>query len=168
MQLLTPTGAVITLQSNTKGSYFGLVPASAFSSNGGTYKFTIAGGADGGNGSGSVVLPNPFLTPANVPASIDRSQGFQAAWNGGAQGSYVVISGSVTDSATGANGNFLCYAPQGPGTFFVPPYVTSVLPAASGSLSFQNATLPQKFSLQGFDAAFGFGFNSVGVNVTYK
>jgi uncharacterized protein (TIGR03437 family) len=167
VQLLDANNNAVTLQSLTKGSYFAQLGAAAIVA-GGTYKFTVAGGADGGAGSISFPLPNPLLTPTNVPTTIDHTQSLSTSWTGGAAGSYVLITGSSTNTSTGVTGSFTCWAPQSALGFVVPQPVVSILPAGSGTLSFENATLPVRGNLASFDQVFGFGVTLNSSNVTVK
>jgi uncharacterized protein (TIGR03437 family) len=167
VQLLDANGNTSTLQALIKGTYLGQLAANAIVP-GGTYKFTVSGGADGGTGTVSLSLPSPLLTPTNVPTSIDHTQALATTWSGGAAGSYVLISGSSTNTNTGVSGSFTCWAPQSALGFVVPQPVVDVLPAGSGTLTFENATLPVKGNLQAIDQVFAFGVTLNGFNVTYK
>jgi uncharacterized protein (TIGR03437 family) len=155
-----------TLQSITKGTY--IAQLSSITA-GGTYTFTGGGGVDVGSFTGSLTMPNPLLTLTNQTAlaTVTRSSGIQVNWNGGAAGTYVIITGSSSNSA-GASGSFTCFAPQSAGGFLVPAFVASVLPAGSGTLLIENSTLPAKFTAPKLDQGFAFGFTGTQINAIYQ
>jgi hypothetical protein len=152
------------------GSYLAQLPSGAIPGTGGAFTFKGPGGKDVGAFTTTVNLPNPLLSWTNqaADATVSRSQGVQINWSGGAPGSFVVITGSSSSSSAGTFGSFLCYAPQSALTFTVPPYVTSTLPAGTGSLSVENGTSFVSFSASGIDNGLGFGFTSIGINATYQ
>jgi uncharacterized protein (TIGR03437 family) len=151
------------------GVYEAQLPAGAIPSTGGAFTFKGPGGKDVGAFTTTVNLPNPLLSWTNqsADATVNRSQGVQVNWSGGAPGSFVVITGSSQGSG-GTFGSFLCYAPQSALTFTVPAYVTGTLPAGSGTLSVENGTSFTSFSATGIDSGFGFGFTTIGINATYQ
>ena len=151
------------------GIYTANLPAGAIPGTGGAFTFTGPGGKDVGAFTTTVNLPNPLLSWTNqaADATVNRSQGVQINWSGGAPGSFVVITGSSQGSG-GTFGSFLCYAPQSALTFTVPAYVTGTLPAGSGSLSVENGTSFTSFSAKGIDNGLGFGFTTIGINSTYQ
>jgi hypothetical protein len=152
------------------GTYEAQLPAGAIPGTGGAFTFKGTGGKDVGAFTTTVNLPNPLLSWTNqaADATVNRSQGVQINWSGGAPGSFVVITGSSSSSSAGTFGSFLCYAPQSALTFTVPAYVTGTLPAGSGSLSVENGTSFTSFSATGIDSGFGFGFTTVGINAIYQ
>ncbi|HLW75754.1 MAG TPA: hypothetical protein VKS01_02195 [Bryobacteraceae bacterium] len=153
-----------TLNELSKGSYNALLPPGAITQAGGSYVFSNgSGGPDIGPFSVTVTLPNPLLTWTNqaADATITRSQGVLIQWTGGASGTYVFIFGS--SSANGVSGSFFCFAPQSALQFQVPAYITSGLPAGSGSLTVDNITGYSTFTATGLNngVAFGFGFSQI-------
>lgn len=153
-----------------KGDYIGQLPSNAITSSGGAFTFNGSGGADVGSFNTTVNLPNPILTWTNQSsdATVNRGQGVTVDWTGGGSGTYVIISGYSSDQNSGAYGSFTCIAPQSALTFAVPGYVTSTLPAGSGSLSVENATSFGTFSASGLDYGFKFGFTGDSINATYQ
>lgn len=138
---------------------------------GGTYTFSNGGGGpDVGAFNASLTMPNPLLTWTNSAslATVTRSAGIQVNWTGGAAGSYVQIMGTSTAADGSTTGSFTCYAPQSAGTFQVPSFVASLLPAGKGSLTLENSTLPQRFTAPKIDQAFAFGFTGTQINTTFN
>ena len=171
ISLTGPAGTYqLTTIASIKGSYIGELPSNAITSSGGAFKFNGSGGADVGSFSTTVNLPNPILTWTNqsAGATVNRAQGVDVTWTGGGAGTYVIISGSSSDSNTGASGSFTCITNQSAGSFQVPGYVTSTLPAGSGSLDVENATSFGIFKATGIDFGFQFGFTGVSINSTYQ
>jgi len=162
-------GGSYNLSSLTKGSYLAQLPAGAIPSTGGSFVFTGTGGADVGAFNGTVTLPNPLLSWTNQPAAatINRGQGLAVTWTGGAPNSYVLIIGG-SSGAGGANGSFICYVPQSLGSFNVPAYITSALPAGNGQVTVENATSFSTFTAPGLDFGYGFGYVSAAVQSTFQ
>ncbi len=119
----------------------GLISASFEHYGGCSLHFTGGGGADVGAFTVSLTMPNPMLNLTNQTslATVTRSSGIQVNWSGGAAGTYVMITGSSSNTA-GASGSFTCFAPQSAGGFLVPAFVASVLPAGTGTLLIENST----------------------------
>ena len=153
-----------------KGTYEAKLPTNAITSSGGAFTFNGSGGADVGSFKTTVNLPNPLLnwTNQSADATINRSQGVQVNWTGGGPGTYVIIAGGSSDDTTGANGNFTCIANQSALSFTVPAYVTSTLPAGSGSLTVENVASYSTFTATGLDFGIGFGFTGAQINSTYQ
>jgi len=164
------TNYPLTSISAVPGFYEASLPAAAITSSGGTFTFSWTGGANVGASTATVTLPNPLLnwTNESVGATVTRSQGVQVTWTGGDPGSFVFISGSSSNSTTGANGNFVCYAPQSALQFTVPSYVTDTLPAGTGTLGLENLTSYTRFTATGIDSGVAFGFTGISINSTYQ
>ena len=158
-----------TLTSFTKGSYGAMLPADAITSSGGAFTVTGSGGADVGSFKTTINLPNPLLewTNQSAGATINRGQGVQVSWTGGTPGSWVIIEGHSSNDEIGANGNFTCIVDQSAKAFMVPGYVTSTLPAGSGTLAVENASFAP-FSATGLDFGISFGISGASVNRTYE
>lgn len=152
----------------SKGTYDSQLPATAIPATGGAFLFSGSGGADVGAFTATVNLPNPILTWTNqsAAATVNRAQGLQVTWTGGAPGTYVFISGS--SSGNGVAGGFSCYAPQSALQFTVPAYVLSVLPAGQGSVLLENLTSYSTFSAPNLNYGFGIGFTGISVASTYQ
>jgi hypothetical protein len=150
------------------GFFTALLPAGAITSSGGTYVFSWTGGKDVAASTATVTLPNPLLnwTNESTASPVNRSQGAQVTWTGGAPGTFVFISGS--SSSGGVSGSFTCYAPQSALQFTVPSYVLDTLPAGTGSLSVENITQYTRFTATGLDYGTAFGFTGFSTNATYQ
>ncbi len=158
-----------TFTSFTKGSYGAMLPADAITSSGGAFTVTGSGGADVGSFKTTINLPNPLLdwTNQSAGATINRGQGVQVSWSGGTPGSWVIVEGHSSNDETGANGNFTCIVDQSAKGFMVPGYVTSTLPAGSGTLAVENASFAP-FLATGLDFGISFGISGASVNSTYQ
>ncbi len=169
ISLTGPAGSY-TLSSFSKGEYVAELPAGAITSSGGAFTYNGSGGADVGSFKATINLPNPLLnwTNQSAAATINRASGVTVNWTGGGPGTYVIISGSSSDSTTGANGSFTCLANQSAGSFAVPGYVTSTLPAGTGGLTVENAASYSTFTASGLDFGITFGFTGTEVNSTYQ
>lgn len=149
---------------------------------GGTFTFNNAsGGADVGgfNVPVDVGVPLVWTNMDQIPTNIPRSQGLTVNWSGGAQNSYVVISGSSVVTNPTLVGIFTCTERVGAGTFTVPSYVLSQLPSSSGtsvggvtipngSLSVGNSSNPVKFTAPGLDQAYASWSTTSGKSVNYQ
>ncbi len=149
-----------------------LVPGSYTLDNG-------SGGAEVGAFRATLTIPGdpPVWTNQDAISNISRSQDLTVTWSRGAAGGFVGIIGSAADPRTGAGAAFTCTARADAGSFTVPAWVLSALPASGpsqegvpvGFLSLA-ATLPQpsRFQATGIDVGF---FNWVALqikNVTFQ
>lgn len=127
-----------------------------------------------GSGGAAVGAFTASLTiPANPPAwtnqdalnNIPRSQDVTVSWSGGAAGGYVGIFGSSADPVSRAGAKFACVAPASAGSFTVPSWVLSALPASGadpatggtpvGFLTLANTLAqPVRFLPTGIDVGF--------------
>ncbi len=167
---LTGPAGTYTLMSLEKGDYSDSLPSNAITSSGGAFTYNGGGGADVGSFKTTINLPNPLLTWTNqsAGATINRAQGVTVDWTGGGSGSYVIIEGYSSDQNSGAYGSFTCIAEQSARTFAVPSYVTSTLPAGSGSLTVENVASYGTFSAHGLNFGINFGFTGDQINSTYQ
>ena len=141
-----------------------LVPSTFLPSSGGTFTF------DNGSGGKDVQHFNAVLTlPAGLSwsnasqiASINRSQGVNVTWTGGAAGSYVEITGGSTATIGGQSTTvaFICLAPVAAGQFTVPAPVLLSLPAGSGILSLGDYSNIKLFTAPGIDLGMLSGYNT--------
>jgi len=176
ISLTGPTGTTYPLMTLAllKGFYTALLPSNAITSSGGAFTFNGSGGADVGSFNTTVNLPNPILTwtasNQTADATVNRGQGVTVNWTGGGPGTYVIISGDSSDLNSGVFGSFTCITNQSALTFAVPGYVTSTLPAGTGSLSVENATSFGTFTTAApsLNYGFKFGFTGVSINATYQ
>jgi uncharacterized protein (TIGR03437 family) len=146
---------------------------SGFISPGGTFTFKGTGGTTSpavGPFTVSVTFPNPPLVWANTAAfaTVNRGSGATFSWTGGTAGSYVILAGSSSNTATGAFASYACIAPVAAGSFNVPSYVLSALPAGTGSSTLENTSTYQTFTATGLDSGFAFGGVVFSVNSTYN
>jgi uncharacterized protein (TIGR03437 family) len=167
---LTGPAGTYGLSKFVTGSYEASLPAGAITSSGGAFTFNGAGGVDVGSFNTTINLPNPLLnwTNQSTDATVNRAQGIPISWTGGASNSYVVITGSSSNTTTGASGSFTCITTQTALSFTVPSYVTSTLPAGSGSLDVENIANYGTFTATGLDIGIAFGFTGASINSTYQ
>ncbi len=138
-----------------------LVPGDYTVDNGG-------GGADVGAFRATLTIPASPLNWTNQDAlnNISRTQDLTITWSGGAPGGTVAIFGAAADPTQAIGAEFICAAPTEAGSFTVPAYVVSELPASGlaaglpvkvpvGFLSIAT-TLPQptRFQPTGIDVGF--------------
>lgn len=121
----------------------------------GTLTISGPGGRDVGAFTANIAVPAlPTLTsPANTPnLVVNRSDGLTVTWQGGDPGLRVRITlFNSTDSSGSLNAAAECRASARAGTFTIPPYVLSGLPATGfGSLGF-GVEIPGAFSAPGLD-----------------
>jgi len=115
----------------TNSLLFGPAPAGLYLTPG-DYTLTATGGADVGQFTATLTLPEPFAwTNRDAIASVSRANGVTVNWTGGS--GYVTIIGiSATAQSVGAS--FSCLAPASAGTFTVPPVVLLALPASATAI----------------------------------
>jgi hypothetical protein len=143
-------------------------------------RLTIDNGAGGAIGSfdASITIPSTQATWANQSAlSVAfRSQAFDVRWTGGAANELVIIVGSSADPAVNAGSAFVCVERASVGSFTVPAYVMSAMPASGNSngmpvgwLSFSTTlATPTRFSTTNLDAGFLNYWNARIQNVTFR
>ena len=98
---------------------------------GGTYTFTVAGGADVRGFTESIEFPRTFEWDHDAITAVNRSQPLTITWTGGTAGALVTIQGTSTAALTakGAIGaSFFCWADATQGSFTVPVSILSALP----------------------------------------
>ena len=103
-------------------------------------------------------------------ATVTRSSGLPITWSGGAPNTIVYIGGSSSATVAGqsVSGSFTCFSPVAPGQFTVPSYVTSALPAGTGSVIVGNYTNYQSFTATGLDVGAALGFVAYDINAAYN
>jgi uncharacterized protein (TIGR03437 family) len=129
----------------------------------GQYTFTGPGGADVGQFTATLNLPQP-LTWTNQAAitAVDRASGVTVTWTGGDPAGYVQITGSSFVSGSGrtaAVASFTCTARASDGTFTVPPIVLLSLPPSTtvagfsipGTLAVTSTAVGTTFQASGLD-----------------
>jgi hypothetical protein len=133
----------------------------------GNYTVNGSGGAVVGGFSTSLTIPStpPVWTNQDALTNIPRSQDLTITWSGGVAGSYVSIIGSSADPSTRAGAEFICTERADAGTFTVPAWILSALPAsgadpgaggtADGFLTLQSTVAqPARFQAPGIDVGF--------------
>jgi uncharacterized protein (TIGR03437 family) len=98
--------------------------------------FTINDGSGGpqvGPFSAMLTIPSSTVTWTNESAfsNISRSSDLTVTWSGGATGGIVGVLGSSADPSTAAEAQFACVTQADAGTFTVPAWVLSALPASA-------------------------------------
>jgi uncharacterized protein (TIGR03437 family) len=167
LNLNGPAGAQQLLLSSDGTSYSGQF-GSAFLEPG---AFTL----DDGNGGSSDTAVGPFQATLNTPApfrwvdesttsTIARTVPPRVTWSGGDPNSLVVILGLSLDPTIGFASIFTCAERISAGSFSIPTYVLSWMPANSSptSLLAVSDLVQSKFSAPGLDAGYfnyqvGFG-----------
>ncbi len=170
VNLMGPAGNY-QLTSSEKGFNQATLPSSAITSSGGAFVFSNgSGGADVGGFTLTVNFPNPLLdwTNQSAAATVNRAEGLQVNWSGGAPGSIVSISGASLNLITGVQGIFTCLANQSSFGFLVPAYVTSILPAGRGDLTIENITDYVNFTAAGIDYGTASGVTLTSITSTYQ
>jgi len=162
-------GSGATAQLKNLGSQVGFYDAQLadnfITTAGGTFTFTGTGGTTSistgnvtiGPFSTSVSIGTPLFSSPNLftATTVNRSQGYNATWSGGAHGTYVEIEGdSVGD---GIIAGFLCLAHDEDLAFQVPGAVTSTLPNGIGSITLNNIGNPAALNASGLDFGYAVG-----------
>ncbi len=150
----------------------GTTPATFIPATGGNFTFDNAsGGKDVGHFNATLNLP-PTFTWSNAASvtAVSRSQGVNVTWTGGANGSYVNITGGSSATVNGktVSFGFTCLAPVSAGQFTVPPAVLLALPAGNGSLSVGDYTNVQLFNASGLDLGLLVGGNTTSKTLAYN
>jgi hypothetical protein len=159
----------------------GLPPATPDYLAPGNYTVTGTGGPAVGGFSTSLTIPgnSPVWTNQDALTNIPRSQDMTVTWSGGVAGGYVWILGSSADPATKAGAEFICTERAEAGTFTVPAWVLSGMPAsgpdpsvggtADGFLTLQSTLAqPVRFQATGIDVGFFNWSLWQGKNVKYQ
>jgi uncharacterized protein (TIGR03437 family) len=119
----------------------------------GLYTVSGNGGADVGPFTASLNVGGLIWTNMSAIASIDRTRPLTVTWAGGS--GYVLIGASV--HTTGTNKAFLCVQDATKGSFTVPSFVLSALPAAEAGAAYLFVA-PHPFSnpvsIPGIDLAY--------------
>ncbi len=146
--------------------------------------YTVANGSGSSQGVGIGPFTASLTIPATIPtwtnqasiAEVQRSQNLQITWTPGASNAVVGIVGSSVDTFTNAGMQFLCAARADVGTFTVPSWVLSAMPASGqsgvipvGFLQFVVAQpQPARFTATGLDVGFYQWFSTTIKGLSYK
>ena len=179
----SPAGGTQTITRNSDGTYktANLGTGSYFPANGGTVTVSGAGGADIGSFTASINVPSGFTwTNRAAAATVNRANGQEIDWTGGAAGTFVTMTGTSiaatqTGQFTGIAG-FTCIAPAEANKFTIPSWVLLSLPPSPslagfslpGSLSVADYGAPVSFTATGLDLGFVDFFASSSRTVTYQ
>ncbi|MGA2274607.1 MAG: hypothetical protein ABSH00_13715 [Bryobacteraceae bacterium] len=147
-----------------------VLPTGAIPASGGTFVFTATGSAQVGPFTVTINM-SPLMTWTNSSdaKTVSRAQGLQINWSGGQPSSYIQIIGqSVVTGPPIISAQFQCFVPQSAGTFTVPPYVLSALPAGSGNVDVENFTGNVPFMVTGVDEPYFQAGNSISVTSKYQ
>jgi hypothetical protein len=150
-----------------KGIYSATIPA--IPATGQSYTFTGTGGADVGAFSTSINFPPPLVwTNQSSITTLNRAQGQQVTWSGGAPGTYVQIGGQSA-VAVGVGATFVCLAPVNDGQFTIPAWILLALPPNNnGALHLSNVVYGQIYSVPNLDYAYSFTESLTDKVVTYQ
>lgn len=117
----------------------------------GVYTVTGNGGLDVSAFSASLnVGGNVLWTNKAAISTIDRSQPLTVTWTGGTSPGYVLIGGYVNGGQMG----FVCSEDVNKGSFTIPAFVLSSIPAGSGGMFVTPNPLSQQISIPGVDLAY--------------
>ena len=168
---ITVTGSAgtqtLTTVPSLAGFYAAQLPNGFIPSTGGSYTFNGTGGKDVGSIATSVSYTNPLVwTNSSSITAVNRANGQNITWSGGAPGSFVYMGGSSSSST--ATASFTCYAPVSAGSFTVPSYILLALPAGNGTLGITNETTPVSFTASGLDYGYVFAGVTFSISPTYN
>jgi uncharacterized protein (TIGR03437 family) len=184
-----PAGnAVLPLSSGKLGEYHGplgsstvvggadfLQPGAYTASNG-------SGGASVGGFTADLTIGSPLTwtnqNTISALSSVDRTKDLTITFSGGATGDYVAILGSSTSATANVTVTLICTAPVSAGTFTIPAFVLSALPASGsitidgisgpgGFLLFGNYPLSNTFKAPGLDLGFFSETIVTGINIPF-
>jgi hypothetical protein len=117
----------------------------------GSYTVRGSGGRDVNAFSATLnVGGNVLWSNKTAVATVDRSQPLTITWTGGTSPGYVLIGGYVNGGQEG----FVCSEDVNKGSFTIPSFVLSTLPAASGGMFVSPNPLSQQISIPGVDLAY--------------
>jgi uncharacterized protein (TIGR03437 family) len=155
---LTGAAGSWTLKPSRIGQYQVLFGSTPVGSNlpVGAYTVTGPGGHDLAAFSATLnVGGNIVWTNQASVKTVNRSQPLTVTWSGGTNPGYVVVGGYVTSNTNGLVG-FVCTEDVTKGTFTIPSFVLSVLPAAprGGEMFISPHPLSHPVTIPGVDLAY--------------
>jgi len=182
--------AVLPVSAGKLGEYHGLLGTSSVVLNGTDYlqpgAYTASngtGGSDVGAFTADLTVSSPvtWSNQATISAqnSIDRTKDLNIAYSGGASGDYVAILGTSTSATGNVTATFICTEKASAGTFTVPSFVLSALPAsgtitvdgvngAGGFLLLGNLPASNTFTAPGIDLGLFTAIAVNGINIPFK
>jgi len=129
----------------------------------------------------TVSSPVTWSNQATISAqnSIDRTKDLNITYSGGASGDYVAILGTSTSATGNVTATFICTEKASVGTFTVPSFVLSALPAsgtitvdgvngAGGFLLLGNLPASNTFTAPGIDLGLFTAIAVNGINIPFK
>ena len=168
---LTGQAGSWTLMPTSAGEYqalFGSTPSGPDIPPG---SYTVAGGGGRGVGAFSANLTvggNILWANKQAISTVDRSQPLTVTWSGGTRPGYVLI-GGYSESSTGGHLTFICSEDISKGSFTIPSFILSALPASAGGAMFIGPhPLSQPVSISGVDLAFFVDGSSDSKTVSYR
>lgn len=185
-----PSGsAVLPLSAGKLGEYHGPLGSSTVVGSGND--FLVPGAYTASNGSGGTDVAG-FTADLNIGSplmwtnqsaiagtnSIDRTKDLTINYSGGASGDFVAIVGSSTSATANVTVTFVCTETVTAGTFKIPSFVLSALPASGqisidgvsgpgGFLLFGNYPLSNTFQAPGLDLGFFAETVITGINIPF-
>jgi uncharacterized protein (TIGR03437 family) len=152
-----------------------------------TPDFLVPGNFSLDNGSGGAIVKG-FQTSVTIPSgavwsnqdaltNLPRSQDLTITWTGGVAGATVGIYGSSADPASGVGTAFSCSERAEVGSFVVPSWILSAMPASgvdasvgirAGFLMLGNTGAPVRFQASGLDVGYVNSVTTQGKNVVFQ
>jgi hypothetical protein len=136
------------------------------------------GGSSVGAFTANLTIPSSTATWTNQASinTVTRSQNLTVTWTGGGASDLVAILGSSADPSVGAGAGIFCVERASAGTFTIPAYLLSNLPASGlsngvrvGWLTFGTTlTSPTRFTAPGLDLGYFNWLNALIKNVTFQ
>jgi uncharacterized protein (TIGR03437 family) len=134
----------------------------------GTYTVSSAGGRDLNAFSTTMsVSGNIVWTNKAAVTNVDRSQPLTVTWSGGPGAGYVVVGGYASSEAAGMLG-FVCTQDASSGSFTIPSFILSMLPAAPGGVFVTPHPLSHQVTIPGVDLAYFMDGSSDAKSIVYK
>ena len=133
----------------------------------GTYSITSAGGRDLNAFSVTMnVAGNVVWTNKAAINSVDRSQPLTVTWSDTTTPRYVVVGGyAFSDTAAGT---FVCAEDASVGSFTIPSFILSLLPAAAGGMFISPHPLSHQVTIPGVDLAYFMDGSNESKSVVYQ
>ena len=115
------------------------------------------------------VAGNIVWTNKSATSTIDRSQPLTVTWSGGPSPGDVVIGGYFESQAAPFVG-FVCAEDAGKGSFTIPSFILSALPAATtgGAMFIAPHPLSQPVTIPGVDLSYSVDGSSDSQSVVYQ
>jgi uncharacterized protein (TIGR03437 family) len=166
-----PAGAW-TLTPSRAGQYQTLFGTTPMGPNlpAGTYTISGIGGHDVNAFSATLNVGVSVLwTNKSAISTVDRSQPLTVTWSGGPEGGYVMLGGYVDSDTVGVVG-FVCTEAASAGSFTIPSFMLSTLPAAAtgGGMFISPHPLSRQVTIPGVDLAYFMDGSSDARSLVYQ